>query len=146
MGWQVAALVISTALYGTAAASQRHTSEPDAIAEPLVAGGGDPEEGRRIFVDRESGHCVLCHQVAGLDAPFQGDLGPALTGVGARLSSGQIRLRIVDSSRVNPATIMPPYHRTRQLERVGKAYQGQPVLTVTEVEHLVAWLASLNEE
>lgn len=117
----------------------------DAIPRPLGAEEGDPKVGEQLFAAREGGHCVLCHQVASLDAPFQGNLGPALDDVGARLTPGQIRLRIVDASRLNPATVMPPYYRASGLEQVGEAYGGKPALTAEEIEHLVAWLATLED-
>lgn len=112
---------------------------------PLVQLTASPAEGKRLFVQREAGHCVLCHQVAGLDAPFQGNLGPELTGVGSRLTAAQIRLRIVDASRLNPDTIMPPYYRREGLEQVAEAYRGSTVLSAEQIEHLVAWLASLEQ-
>ena len=117
--------------------------EADAMASRLAA-AGDPAIGRAIFSDRESGHCVLCHQVDGLEAPFQGNLGPALSDVGARLTEAQIRLRIVDNTKVNPGTVMPSYFRTADLHQVGRAYQGETVLSAAEVEHLVAWLSQLT--
>ena len=124
------------------------TAQPviDGDSMPLPLGGieGDPVAGEQIFVARESGHCVLCHQVNGLSAPFQGNLGPSLSDVGARLSPGQIRLRLVDASLVNPGTVMPPYHRTNDLNQVDAAYTGKPVLTEAEIEHLVAYLAGLR--
>jgi sulfur-oxidizing protein SoxX len=120
--------------------------EGDAIVLPLVGGIPDPAEGRRLFAARDAGHCVLCHRVAELDAPFQGDLGPALDDVGARLTEGQIRLRIVDASRVNPATIMPPYYRVSGLRQVAVEHRGQTVLSAADIEHLVAWLATLQGE
>ena len=112
---------------------------------PLVDIAASPAQGERIFVEREAGHCVLCHRVAGLDAPFQGNLGPALTGIGSRLSPAQIRLRIVDASRLNPDTIMPPYYRSEGLAQVAGEYRGQTVLSAGQIEHLVAWLATLEE-
>lgn len=120
------------------------TLAADTLA-PLTEYVGRPEVGQRTFVERDAGHCVLCHQVAGLDAPFQGDLGPALTGIGSRLSPAQIRLRIVDASQLNPDTIMPPYYRADGLEQVGEDYRGQTVLSAEQVEDLVAWLASLED-
>jgi L-cysteine S-thiosulfotransferase len=116
----------------------------DATSEPIAAEPGRAAAGRDIFVDRTSGHCVLCHRVAGLDAPFQGDLGPDLSDIGARLSAAQIRYRIIDVSRLNPATIMPPYYRTESLHQVAEAYRGKTVLTGVEIEHLVAYLSSLT--
>ena len=115
----------------------------DATSESLAPEPGRAAAGRDIFLDRTSGHCVLCHRVSGLDAPFQGDLGPDLSTIGARLSAAQIRYRIVDVSRLNPATIMPPYFRTESLHQVAEAYRGKTALTGEQIEHLVAYLASL---
>lgn len=117
----------------------------DAIPASLTGAPGDPERGRAIFVAREGGHCVLCHAVDGLDAAFQGNVGPALSDVGARLTPGQIRLRIVDASRLNPDTVMPPYYRIDGLHQVSRGLEGQPVLSSSQVEDLVAYLAALDE-
>jgi sulfur-oxidizing protein SoxX len=123
----------------------RFTVVGDAIPEPLSGAQGDPARGRQIVLDRELGNCLICHQVAEAGEPFQGDLGPNLTGVGRRLSRGQIRLRLVDQSRLNPATVMPPYHRIDRLNRVAAPYRGRPVLSAKEVEDVVAYLATLKE-
>lgn len=118
--------------------------EGDAIPAPFTDIAGDPERGAEIFVARERGHCVLCHAVDGLDAEFQGDVGPTLTGVGARLSPGQLRLRIADPARLWPDTVMPPYYRVSGLNQVAGAYQGQPVLNPQEVEDVIAYLSGLR--
>jgi hypothetical protein len=52
---------------------------------------------------------------------LQGSLAPSLAGVASRYSVGQLRLRVVDQSRTNPPTIMPPYYRTDRLARVAPA-------------------------
>ncbi len=116
----------------------------DAIPNSLTGVAGDPEAGRAIFVAREGGHCVLCHAVAGLDVPFQGNVGPALSDVGARLMPGQIRLRIVDASRLNPDTVMPAYYRVDGLNQVSRGLEGKPVLSSRQIEDLVAFLAALD--
>ena len=118
-------------------------SQPIDEAVPL-ASPGQVEAGEAVFVQRDQGHCVLCHQVAALDVPFQGNIGPDLTTVGARLSPAQIRFRIVDASRLNPLTTMPAYYRVENLNRVAEQYQGKTVLTAQQVEHLVAYLAQLQ--
>ena len=46
------------------------------------------------------GNCLLCHAVPEAGARCMGNLAPPLSGVGARLTAGQLRLRIVDSMRV----------------------------------------------
>ena len=118
----------------------------DAIVAPLTERPASPEIGKRIFVSRESGHCVLCHRVEGLDAPFQGDIGPQLSDVGDRLSPGQLRLRIVDSSVLNAQTVMPPYYRSENLHRVANAHEGETVLTALQIEHLVAYLSQRRSD
>ena len=73
-----------------------------------------------------------------------GNLAPSLEGVGARLSEGQLRLRIVDSSKANPQTIMPSYYRTAGLTRVAPASSGKPILDPQQVEDVVAFLVTLR--
>lgn len=130
------AVVASTIMMGCAAPSVN-----DGIELPLAA-AGDAARGREIFVSRDGGHCVLCHAVPG--SATAGDVGPALAGVGARLSPAQIRQRIADISRVNPAAAMPAFHRIEGLTRVAPQYAGKPVLEAQQVEDLVTWLGTLR--
>lgn len=118
----------------------------DAIPVPLTAAKGDPVRGRAIVVDRQRGLCLLCHAGPFPEQRFQGNLAPDLTGVGTRLSEGQLRLKIVDSRRLNPATIMPPYYNMDGLVRVGRNWQDKPVLSAEQVEDVVAFLATLMEK
>jgi L-cysteine S-thiosulfotransferase len=114
----------------------------DGIAEPFAA--GDPARGRALLAARDRANCVLCHAVPDAGIPFAGDVGPPLAGVGARLSTSQLRLRVVDNLRVNPQTIMPSYYKVAGLERVAPAFRGKPILTASQVEDVVAYLATLR--
>jgi len=116
----------------------------DAIPSSLTGTAGDASRGRAIVLDRHVGLCLLCHSGPFPEEQFQGNLAPSLAGVGARLSAGQIRLRIVDSSRVNPDTIMPAYFRTENLARVAPAYRGKTVLNAQQIEDIVAFLVTLK--
>lgn len=116
----------------------------DEIPLPLAPISADLKTGMDVFVNREAGHCVLCHQINGLDAPFQGNLGPDLSEVGSRLTPAQIRFRIADASRLNPATVMPPYYRTNDLSQVSEEVRGKPVLSAANVEQLVYFLTMLK--
>ncbi|MSQ74101.1 MAG: sulfur oxidation c-type cytochrome SoxX [Betaproteobacteria bacterium] len=111
------------------------------IRSPLGGAIGDAARGRAIATSRTEGACVLCHAVPG--ERFAGDIGPPLAGIGERLTPAQLRLRIVDSSRINPATVMPPYYRVDGLAMVAAARRGQPVLQPQEIEDVVAWLSTL---
>jgi len=117
----------------------------DAMPQSLTGAKGDAVRGRAIVANRQVGLCLLCHSGPFPDERFQGNLAPDLKGVGARLSEGQLRLRIVDSSRINPASIMPAYHRTEGLVRVGPAWRGKPILTAEQIEDVVAFLMTLRD-
>ena len=105
---------------------------------------GDVDRGREVFVNRELGHCVLCHEVAQLDVPFQGNLGPPLTTIADRFSPTEIREKIIDPTRSNPDTSMPAYYRTDGLSQVARAYVRQTVLNEVQLEDLLAYLATLQ--
>jgi sulfur-oxidizing protein SoxX len=116
----------------------------DAIDTPLTPQPGDTARGRQIVEDRALSACLLCH-AGPFPAPhLQGTIGPSLEGVGARLSAGQIRLRLVDARKLNPDTTMPPYYVTEGLNRTGRQWRGKPVLTAQQIEDTVAFLASLR--
>jgi L-cysteine S-thiosulfotransferase len=119
-------------------------SAPDAIDTPLTAQPGDPLRGRQIVAQRQISACLLCHAGPFPDRHLQGSIGPSLDGVGARLSAGQIRLRVVDARKLNPETMMPPYYVVDGLNRVGRQWQGLPALNAQQIEDVVAFLVTLR--
>src|SRR5262245_8281582 len=116
----------------------------EAIDTPLTRTPGDPARGRAIVVNRQVGLCLLCHSGPFPEERFQGNLAPSLAGAGSRWSEGQLRLRIADSSRINPTTIMPAYHRTEGLTRVAPAFKDKPILSAQQIEDVVAFLLTLK--
>ena len=124
------------------AASTAHAD--DSMPQSLTGVAGDSARGRAIIVNRQLGLCLLCHSGPFPEERFQGTIGPELNGIGARLSEGQIRLRIVDPGRLNPATIMPAYFRSEGLTRVAPGFRGKPVLTAQQIEDVVVFLSSLK--
>jgi L-cysteine S-thiosulfotransferase len=67
-----------------------------------------------------------------------------LSGSGRRWTEGELRMRLVNPERFNPATIMPSYQRTENLARVAPAFRGKPILTPQQIEDVVAYLATLK--
>ena len=117
----------------------------DAIEAPLTTTPADASRGEVIVKNRETANCLICHSIPDARERFMGDIGPPLAGIGARLSPGQIRLRLVDPMRLNPEAIMPAYHRTHGLRHVDARHLGRPVLSAVEIEDVVAYLAGLKE-
>jgi sulfur-oxidizing protein SoxX len=143
-------LVFAAAVAGSAAVAQENGLRPftvlgDAIPDPLTGSRGDPARGRAIVTQRQTGLCLLCHSGPFPEERFQGTIAPDLGGTGNRWSEGQLRLRLVDSARINPATIMPPYYRIDGLARVASAWRGKPVLTAEQIEDVVAFLMTLKD-
>lgn len=138
-------MLAAMAGYAVAAAPplESYRIEDDAIHAPLVSTSGDPLRGRSVLSGRDA-NCLLCHAVAETGVRFMGDIAPPLSGVGARLSEGQLRLRIVDQSRLNPDTVMPSYYKVDGLVRVAPAFRDKPVLTAQQIEDVIAYLKTLK--
>jgi sulfur-oxidizing protein SoxX len=143
-GW--AGAIVLALLVGQVAALEPYRIVADTIPEPLAGKVGNAARGAALVRDRERGNCLICHHGDDPAEPFQGSIGPPLKGVGARLDTGQIRLRLVDMSRLDPDTVMPPYFRTENMRDVAPAYRGQPALSAQEIEDVVSYLASLRTQ
>jgi len=149
------ALGLTVALAAVASGSARHADAQDALPPYAVAGDaipasltgakGNPVRGRAIVANRLVGLCLLCHSGPFPEERFQGTLAPDLKGAGARWSAGQLRLRMVDSTRLNPDSIMPPYYRVDRLTRVAPAFLDKPVLSAEQIEDVVAYLTTLRD-
>ena len=137
MNWCEACAIAFSFVAGNAFAS-------DSIPASLTGAKGDPARGEAIVANRQVGLCLLCHSGPFPEERFQGNLAPDLTAVGARLSEGQIRQRIVDPTKVNPQSIMPAYYKSEGLVRVAPAYRGKTVLTAEQIEDIVAYLSTLK--
>lgn len=146
------ALVLAALLAGPATVASAQPAAPpiaavgDGIPAPLPgATAGDAARGRAIVANRQVGLCLLCHTGPIPEERFQGNLAPDLQGAGQRWNTAQLRLRIVDASRFNPATIMPAYYKTEGLSRVAASYKDKTILTAQQIEDVVAWLQTLKE-
>lgn len=148
-------LLLILLLVGTAgeAAAQSSAAPPlakfeikdGAIAASLTGRPGDPQKGRQVVVGRQLGNCLACHAISALNnQPYHGNVAPSLDGVADRMTEGELRLRIVDGTKVNPDTMMPPFYRADGLNSVMKRFQGKTILTAEQVEDVVAFLKTLK--
>jgi len=100
-----------------------------ALSLPAAAA---PLAGAELFARPDKGYCIACHQLpAGAGPATRSDLGPRLEGARMReLGRARLRELIVDPTRLNPATVMPPFGRHR-------------ILDAGEIDRLVEYLYAL---
>ncbi|WP_281019042.1 MULTISPECIES: sulfur oxidation c-type cytochrome SoxX [unclassified Minwuia] len=115
------------------------------IDRPLCGRAGDAARGRVIVAGRQ-GNCLACHAAPIPEQAFHGDIGPPLHGVAGRLSEAELRLQVVDATRINEETVMPPFHRVAGLTGVRRDRVGQPLLSAMEVEDVIAYLLTLKQD
>ena len=114
------------------------------IPASLTGKPGDPVRGRAIVANRQN-TCLLCHSGPFPEERLQGNVSPTLKGTGARWTEAELRLRLVDPGRINPATIMPSYYKVDGLTRVASAWRDKPILTAEQIEDVVAFLTTLRD-
>lgn len=151
MKWLLLVLCAMTSVASATPPVQRfkpYVVQGDAIEKSLTGQPGDAARGAVLIQQRQKSLCVLCHSGPFLDPHLQGTLAPDLRGIGARLSAGQLRLRVVDMKRLNPDSIMPTYHAAipdSGVTRVAEGWRDKPILTADEIEDLVAYLQTLRQ-
>jgi L-cysteine S-thiosulfotransferase len=143
-GVWLAAAALASAYAASAEQLRAYVVTADTIRASLTGMPGDAARGRALVLDRAN-TCILCHSGPFPEVRFQGDLAPNLAGAGSRWTEGQLRLRLVDASSLNPATIMPSYYRLDGLDRVGPAWRGKPILSAEQIEDIVAYLTTLRD-
>lgn len=130
------AALLAAALAGPAPAQGlNYEVVGDGIPKPLTAAPGNAARGKALLVKREAANCLKCHRISQKDLAGGGDKGPSLDGVGANLTTAQIRLSVVDLARVSKKTEMPSFH---------KSGGDAPKLSAQDVEDVVAFLGTLR--
>ena len=92
------------------------------LACGMAFGQAPSPPGQALAFDRAKGNCLTCHDIEGGDSP--GNVGPPLAGMKQRFPDReQLKAVIVDETRRNPSTVMPPFGRNliltnREIEAV----------------------------
>lgn len=149
-----ACLIAKAAAAGGVAPQDVSFAEDGAVAVSLSGMAGDPAAGARIMTTRGKGNCIACHPVTTLaDAPFHGEVGPALDGAADRWEEAQLRGIVADSKKTFEGSVMPSFYKTTGYIRPGKGYTGRaaeadpmaPLLSAQEIEDVVAYLMTLKD-
>ena len=141
-----ALLLAALLLTGLPVRAEAVTVVNGGIPAPLTAIPGDAARGMALARDMTRASCLICHALPIPQEPDQGNIGPPLAGVANRYSAAELRLRLVDARQINPDTVMPPYHATVGLTRVGARFEGQPIYSAQEVEDVLAYLLTLRQD
>lgn len=123
------------------------------VEASLTGVAGDPAEGAKIMSSKKLGNCIACHAVTALnDAPFHGEVGPLLDGVGEYRSAAELRGILVNSKKTFEGTVMPAYYKVDGYNRLGDGFTGKaatgpvaPLLSAQQIEDVVAFLLTLKE-
>lgn len=86
-------------------------------------------DGKKLAFDRNKGNCLACHAIE--DGTDPGNIGPPLKALPSRFTDkAQLREQIVDATRFNPDTSMPPFGKNA-------------ILTDAEIDTIVDYLWTL---
>lgn len=149
-----AVLCASTAIAETMGPGDVTYDEYGAVEASLSGAPGDAEMGAKIMVTKSKGNCISCHEVTALkDAPFHGEVGPVLDGVGSRWNAAELRGIVANAKMTYDGTVMPAFYKSTGFIRPGNAFTGKageeplaPLLTAQEIEDVVAYLMTLTDE
>ena len=154
-------LALATAVLGAHAAMAAEVAPQDvtyddygAIETSLSGAPGDAESGAQIMMSKSKGNCLSCHAVSALDeAPFHGEVGPVLDGVGLRWEEAEMRGIVANAKMTYDGTVMPAFYKTSGYIRPGNGFTGKageeplpPLLSAQEIEDVVAFLLTLTED
>jgi sulfur-oxidizing protein SoxX len=106
----------------------------DGIPKPLTSTPGSAARGKALLVQKQQANCLTCHRTKELQG---GNIAPMLDGIALTKTEAQLRLAVVDFSRVKPGKSMPVFHNVRGEE--------PPRLSAQEVEDVVAFLVTLRK-
>lgn len=149
-----AVLAAGAATSGPIAPADVTFTEDGAVEASLTGQAGDVANGAKIMMTKSIGNCVSCHAVTALnEAPFHGNVGPSLDGVGDRWNLSELRGILANVKLTYEGTVMPAYYKVDGFTRPGNAYTGKaaegpldPLLSAQQIEDVIAFLATLKEE
>lgn len=118
-----------------------------AVMASLTGVPGDAANGRKVFMNRKLGNCLACHVNSEMsEQTFHGEVGPALDGVAGRWNEVELRGILVNSKMMFEGTIMPAFYKSSGYQRNLKKFEGKTIMSAQQVEDVLSYLLTLNEE
>ena len=148
VGFSALAIVLSTSSLSAAdTAPGNVVFEDGAVMASLTGVPGDAASGRKVFMNRKLGNCLACHANSEMiEQSFHGEVGPGLDGVAGRWNEVELRGILVNSKMMFEGTIMPAFYKSSGYERNLKKFEGKTIMSAQQVEDVLSYLLTLNEE
>ena len=148
VGLSALAVVLSTTLPLAADTAPGDVVFKDgAVMSSLTGVPGDAAIGRKVFMNRKLGNCLACHANSEMaEQSFHGEVGPGLDGVAGRWNEVELRGILVNSKMMFEGTIMPAFYKSAGYERNLKKFEGKTIMSAQQVEDVLSYLLTLNEE
>lgn len=99
-------------------------AEHERLTRLVLAGRGNVDRGRELFVNAEKSLCIKCHRINGQG----GKIGPDLTGIGSRFS----RIYLIESILEPNRTVAPSYDTMIVVLNSGKVFTGVKIAETPE--------------
>ncbi|WP_299428377.1 sulfur oxidation c-type cytochrome SoxX [uncultured Shimia sp.] len=121
--------------------------EEGVVNASLTGQAGDAVSGRKVFANRKQGNCLACHTNADIpEQSFHGEVGPTLDGVADRWSEAELRGIVTNAKMIFEGTIMPAFYINAGYERPLGKFDGKSILSAQQVEDVIAYLMTLEDE
>ena len=141
------AILSSSPLLAADTAPSDVVFQDGAVLASLTGVAGDAANGRKVFMNRKLGNCLACHvNTEMIEQSFHGEVGPGLDGVAGRWNKAELRGILVNSKMMFEGTIMPAFYKSAGYERNLKKFQGKTIMSAQQVEDVLSYLLTLNEE
>ena len=146
-GFGIAAVLTASAALAADVATQNVAFLDGAVQTSLTGVAGDAVNGRKVFANRKQGNCLACHTNSDQsEQSFHGEVGPPLDGVADRWADAELRGIVTNAKMMFEDTIMPAFYVDTGYTRPLEKFDGKSILTAQQVEDVVAYLLTLNEE
>tara|TARA_B100001057_G_scaffold176545_1_gene177354 strand:- start:994 stop:1458 length:465 start_codon:yes stop_codon:yes gene_type:complete len=148
LGCGALAVIFNTSVIFAADTAPRDVVFQDgAVLASLTGVRGDAANGRKIFMNRKLGNCLACHANQEMsEQSFHGEVGPGLDGVAGRWNEVELRGILVNSKEMFEGTIMPAFYKSAGYDRNLKKFEGKTIMSAQQVEDVLSYLLTLNEE
>ncbi len=147
-GFGALSLILSaSAIFSAETAPGDVVFQDGAVLASLTGVPGDSANGRKVFMNLMLGNCLACHANLEMnEQSFHGQVALGVGGVAGRWTEVDLRGILVNSKMMFDGTIMPTFYKSSGFEGNLKKYEGKTIMSAQQVEDVLSYLLTINEE